>query len=432
MRHEDDDVRVLILSGGKGTRSANPSIPKLLQELKTSVTLLENQLEFIQRAGFTRVSLLVNYEMGQIEERLQKSAHLFPGLDIQVLPDQSQSGTTAAVAHAVEKSDENKFFLLLGDLAVNGDMSVPYAKWRESGKSCSVMVHPNNHPEDSDCVFVTVDQSPIRVKRKTTNQKFKDLIALPMGGMIFFEKNVMELVDQKNLDVSSALVEAALGQDKLHVFNLSTYFKDSGTPTRLERIREDIENGAFAARGADLRAAIFLDRDGTLVPDTGTSRSEVSPTEIEQATAAQIRRANRLGIPIFLVSNQPGIAKGQISFSDLANSYNQLEEALRSQDALLDDFRFCPHHPEVGFPGEVIEFKTSCLCRKPGAGMLTDLASHHGIDLSKSFLIGDTENDEGAARNSGARFVQVIYGGLQKESVGGAIRTAIDFIQGEQ
>lgn len=432
MLHKRDDLRVLVLSGGKGTRSANPALPKLLQELTEGVTLLENQLNFIRRSGFTKVTFLVNYEMGQISERLESALKQFPELDVSVLPDRNQNGTTCAVAIAVEESAEEKFLLLLGDLAVSGSMKTAFDNWQESGRACSVMVHPNNHPEDSDCILVDAAHQPIQVKRKTQVGLVNDLISLPMGGMIFFERRLIDGIDLENTDVSTSLAEGALQLGELNVFNLSTYFKDSGTESRLGRIREDISMGAFDARGADQRAAIFLDRDGTLVKDAGTTRAEISMSEVELESATQINRANRLGIPVFLVTNQPGIAKGQISFVDLSKTYNQLQNALRVYDALLDDFRFCPHHPETGFPGEIVEFKVRCSCRKPEPGMLTSLASQHDIDLSRSFVIGDTDNDRGAAAKAGATYIRAVYGDLGGRSVGSAIKSAIDSIKGEQ
>lgn len=181
--------------------------------------------------------------------------------------------------------------------------------------------------------------------------------------------------------------------------------KDSGTSQRIATIREDFHSGFAQRRGLKSRPAIFLDRDGTLIPDSGTSRMSVGPADFEAETLLAISEVNKAGIPIFLVTNQPGIAKGQITFDDFYAVQTQLENVLAEANAFLDDFAFCPHYPESGFNGEVKSLKKKCECRKPKPGMIQKLATEHHIDLKRSTLIGDTQNDFGAAEAAGMTFI---------------------------
>jgi D-glycero-D-manno-heptose 1,7-bisphosphate phosphatase len=133
--------------------------------------------------------------------------------------------------------------------------------------------------------------------------------------------------------------------------------------------------------------------------------------DISSQVAEAIRAFNEAGVPVFVITNQPGIAKGQITASEVLKVHNELGEYLSSHGALIDGLYFCPHHPEVGFEGEVPSLKIPCLCRKPENGMLLALASDHGIDLKESVFVGDSAADSEAAAKSGCRFKLASWNG---------------------
>ena len=109
-----------------------------------------------------------------------------------------------------------------------------------------------------------------------------------------------------------------------------------------------------------------------------------------------------------MVTNQPAVAKGFITLSDVYRSNNQLQNLLWDSEAHLDDWELCPHHPSRGFTGERLDFKVDCPCRKPKSGMLKSLASRHFLELDKeSILVGDSEADRVAAESVGLTFVDV-------------------------
>jgi histidinol-phosphate phosphatase family protein len=134
----------------------------------------------------------------------------------------------------------------------------------------------------------------------------------------------------------------------------------------------------------------------------------LSKEEVSAANFQAISKANELGIPLFIVTNQPGIAKGQISIYDALLVQAQYESYAAKESAFIDDFRICPHHPQVGFQGEISHFKVDCDCRKPKVGMFHDLALAHSIDLKKSTFIGDTEVDRQSAANLNMSFKQIL------------------------
>jgi D,D-heptose 1,7-bisphosphate phosphatase len=142
--------------------------------------------------------------------------------------------------------------------------------------------------------------------------------------------------------------------------------------------------------------AIFLDRDGTLNFDYGWI---TSPEKIEllPGAAEAVRAINEVGFLAVLVTNQPVIARGTCTEAGLAAIHDRLEFLLAQSGARLDAIYYCPHHPDGGFPGERAELKIRCDCRKPAPGLLENAARDLNIDVARSWMIGDSERDLGAA-----------------------------------
>ena len=104
-----------------------------------------------------------------------------------------------------------------------------------------------------------------------------------------------------------------------------------------------------------------------------------------------------------MVTNQPAIARGELDFPQLQEIHNKLETLLGKEGAYLDAIYYCPHHTDKGFAGERIAYKCNCECRKPKAGMFMQAAKEFNIDLSQSYMIGDSARDFEAGKNAGCK-----------------------------
>ena len=111
-----------------------------------------------------------------------------------------------------------------------------------------------------------------------------------------------------------------------------------------------------------------------------------------------------------MATNQPVIARGEVSVGELEDIHKKMETELGKQGAFLDDVFYCPHHPDSGYIGEIKELKFECDCRKPKIGMLTRAADKYNIDLSQSWYIGDTTVDIQTGRNAGMHTVLLCTG----------------------
>lgn len=150
---------------------------------------------------------------------------------------------------------------------------------------------------------------------------------------------------------------------------------------------------------------VFLDRDGTLIEEVGyldrLDRVQFFPYSIDA-----VRLLNRAGLAVIITTNQAGIARGFFDEAFVESTHRHLSATLNAGGAKVDAFYYCPHHPD----GVVESYRRACDCRKPQPGLLRRAASDHGLDLQRSFVVGDRAHDIAAGTAVGARGVLVRTG----------------------
>ena len=140
------------------------------------------------------------------------------------------------------------------------------------------------------------------------------------------------------------------------------------------------------------RPAAFLDRDGVLNVDHGYAY-RIDQLEWIAGAPEAVRLLNEAGYIVIVVTNQSGVARGYYDEDAVKRFHAHMQDSLLAQGAHIDAFYYCPHHPE----GTVKQFAVQCGCRKPSPGMLEQAARDWPIDLTRSFLIGDKDDDMAAA-----------------------------------
>ena len=174
-----------------------------------------------------------------------------------------------------------------------------------------------------------------------------------------------------------------------------------GTPDRYEAVFHDFESGKVARLNKKYaRPAIFLDRDGTINEEVNLLNKPEQLKLIEGAAEA-IRLINKSDYLAIIVTNQPVIARNLCSIEELEYIHASLETMLGREHAYVNAIYYCPHHPDKGYPEERPEYKIDCECRKPKPGMLFQAAKDWNIDLSKSYMIGDSDRDLKVGQNAG-------------------------------
>ena len=400
-------AHTLILAGGKGTRSENPSIPKILQNISENKTLLEIHLAGLLQSDLSQITLLLGYLH---EPVINKIKELETDLSCKVNWEIDKEGDTpvTAIYKLIEQESDNDqiFTIILGDILVNVDFQIHIANLRKSHFLGTVLVHPNLHPSESDVFEFGANNVPKNLRLKGTGLS-GNYPTRAIAGVYFLKRSSLALFNLEESDIAKGVLAPLFAARAIEVVNTFEYFQDTGTSSRLAKARKDFETGAFARRCEERKKCIFLDRDGTVIPNAGEMRREILNNEISANTIELISKANQNGIPIILITNQPGIAKGFITEADFLKTQYQLESILNQGSALLDDFIFCPHHPETGFEGEITTLKIVCDCRKPKTGMIDEMVKRHQIDVSGSIFIGDSDADKHAALSAGMKYLKV-------------------------
>jgi D-glycero-D-manno-heptose 1,7-bisphosphate phosphatase len=162
------------------------------------------------------------------------------------------------------------------------------------------------------------------------------------------------------------------------------------------------------------RPAVLLDRDGTINDDVGYL-TDLADLRIYPYAPDAIRLLRRAGFAIVVVTNQGGIARGLMTAAFVEATHQLMAARLDRAGATVDDWFYCPHHPESVVPG----LSTPCECRKPGTAMPRQAAARHGLDLARSWVIGDHWRDVQMGHAVGARAVLLRTGhGRDQEALG--------------
>ena len=406
--------QAVILAGGKGTRLASVlnGLPKPLVDV-CGKPLLLHQLELLCAHGFTDALVMVNHRADAIQEWL---IGVDLPISVRLIDDGEPRGTAGAVLAALGDL-EPEFLVMYGDTMLCVDLE-RFWTWHHAGSSAdiSLFLHPNDHPHDSDLVeidevgrIVAFHAYPHPADAWLPNLVNAALYVVRRESLRAWSEAAGPLDFAKDL-FPRMLAAAAI----LRGYASPEYIKDAGTPERLERVRNALSSGAI--RRASLnepQKAVFLDRDGTLNVEHGLIRRP-EDLEVFPFAGSAIRRLNEAEWRTILVSNQPIIARGEVTEAELRRIHARLETEIGRDHAYFDRIYICPHHPDRGFPGERVELKIRCDCRKPEPGLILKAQSDLNIDLARSWYVGDATADLGAAEKAGVSsiLVETGHGGL--------------------
>lgn len=157
--------------------------------------------------------------------------------------------------------------------------------------------------------------------------------------------------------------------------------------------------------GTELRPAIFLDRDGTVTDEVGYI-NHISRAKIYPFAAEAVRMLKSTGLPVIIVTNQSGVGRGYFTEEIVNQVHRMVQDTMRAAGTNIDAFYHCPHHPIA----VTEKYRQECRCRKPGTGMPEEAAREFGIDLSRSWVVGDTYRDMKMGFAIGARTILLMTG----------------------
>lgn len=398
-------MKVVIMAGGRGTRISElfPDIPKPMIPV-CGIPVLEREISSLKEQGFTDIILTVGYKAESIMQHFGDGRKY--GVQIEYFVEKEPLGNAGALFRIKDKLTED-FLLLNADAMFNVDFN-RFVKFHKAHNGLvTLFTHPNNHPYDSGLIVANKEKKVEQwlTKEDKRPKYYQNRVN---AGLHVINPEALDLkVTTDKVDLDRQVLKPLCSSGKIYCYDSPEYVKDMGTPERYETVCKDFDNGTVEARNLkNKQKAIFLDRDGTINKYVGFLRN-IEQFELLSGVSEAIRKINQSGYLAVVVTNQPVIARGEVTYTELQEIHNKMETILGKDGAYLDGIYFCPHHPDKGFKGEVKELKINCNCRKPNPGLLLQAASDFNINLEQSWMIGDGKNDIQAGKNAGCKTVLI-------------------------
>lgn len=392
-------MKVVIMAGGKGTRitSVASDIPKPMI-LIDGKPVLEHEIDCLRKQGFTDIILTVSHLGNVIMDYFQDGSKF--GVHIEYYFEKEPLGNAGALFKIKEKLTED-FLLLNADAMFDVDFNRFVDFHKRHNALVTLFTHPNSHPYDSGLIISNEHNQVEKWLAKEDERPMYYKNRVNAGLHVISPEVLNQVINTQKIDLDRQLLKPLAGTKKMYCYDSPEYVKDMGTPERYYAVCEDFKTGRVQSKNlSNKQKAIFLDRDGTINKYVGFLR-EIEQFELLPNTSEAIKKINNSGYLAIVVTNQPVVARGEVTFEQLDKIHNKMETLLGKDGAYLDGIYFCPHHPHKGFEGEIPELKVECECRKPKPGMLLQSAKDFNIDLSKSWMIGDSDNDILAGENAG-------------------------------
>ncbi len=404
-------MKTIIMAGGKGTRisSVISDIPKPMIKIEGK-PVLEREIECLRDQGFTDLIITVSHMAEQIIGYFGDGSSF--GVNIIYFIEESPLGNAGALFKLRDELKDD-FLLLNADSVFDIDFKRFVEYHRTKGGLVTLFSHPNSHPYDSGLLITDDNGAVIQwlTKEDARPQWYKNRVNAGLHvinpvvlDMLTDISNTDKIIPDKigticehgkivKVDLDRQILKPLCGTGKMFCYDSPEYVKDMGTPDRYETVCHDYKDGIVKAKNLKSKQkAIFLDRDGTINKYVGFLR-DIDDFELLNGVTDAIKMINALGYLAIVVTNQPVIARGEVTFDQLQEIHNKMETLLGAEGAYLDAIYYCPHHPHKGYEGEISELKTECKCRKPKPGMLLKAVKDFNIDLASSWMVGDGEND---------------------------------------
>lgn len=419
-------MKVVIMAGGKGTRisSVTSEIPKPMIKIE-GIPVLEREIECLKAQGFDDILITVSHLGNIIMDYFGDGSGKSPvtglpfGVRIEYYFENEPLGNAGALFKIKDMLTED-FLLLNADAIFDMDFNRFVEYHRRHCGLVTIFTHPNDHPYDSGLIIADKNGAVERwlTKEEERPRYYRNRVN---AGIHIINTKILELsgIDAETVgkldsdgkyvkvDLDRQLLKPLAGTGKMFCYDSPEYVKDMGTPDRYYSVCADYREGRVTERNLkNKQRAIFIDRDGTINKYVGFLRN-IDDFELIDGVAEAIRKINESGYLAIIVTNQPVIARGEVSFDELETIHNKMETLLGKEAAYIDAIYFCPHHPHKGYSGERVELKYDCDCRKPKPGMLLRAANDFNIDLSKSWMVGDGENDIKAGISAGCKTVLI-------------------------
>lgn len=398
-------MKVVIIAWWKWTRLGFSDIPKPMVKVAWK-PILQWQIELSKKYWLTDIVILSWHLSNVITDYFWDWSKFWVNIEHTV--EQTPLWTAWAVKQLDGKIND-RFFVFYWDTIMDIDLQKIIEFDKENNESLwTLLVHPNNHPIDSDLIELNKDWTIKQFHPKPHNewQYFHNCVNaalyilspeifkyIPSNEPSDFWKNIFpKIIDDWKI---------------LRWYKTHEYIKDMWTPERLKQVEWNILSWKVERLNMENKQkAIFIDRDWVINREVDNLH-DINDLEILPWVSEWLSLINNSEYLSLLVTNQPMIAKWMITENELDNIHKKMETILWKDWVYLDDIFYCPHHPDKWFEWEIPELKIDCDCRKPKTWMIDQAVKKYNIDLTKSFIIWDSTRDIKTWKNAWLKTVLV-------------------------
>lgn len=413
-KNASKNLIAVIQAGGKGTRMLDLTgdrIPKPMLEINGK-PMIQWQMENIAKYGIKNIVIIIGH-LGEVIQHFFGDGSQY-GYHIDYIKENVPIGSAGSLVK-LKNFTADKYLLIFGDVMFDMDIDRMLKFHKERNAIITLVAHPNSHPYDSDLLCVDNSDRVVNLLSKKHHRKgyYRNCVN---AGIYVLDKTVINsLKANGKMDMEDDIIIPFILNESVYAYFTSEYVKDAGTPDRYALVSKEKVEGLWEKKCLrNKQKAIFLDRDGTINKFVGLVKS-IDQLELENNVADAIKIINRSGYLAIVITNQPVIARGDCGEEELRNIHNKMETLLGEHGAYIDAIFYCPHHPDDGYPGERKEYKIKCNCRKPETGLVDKAVEKFNIDVSKSYMIGDTTRDVMTGINAGMRTILLHTGESGKD-----------------
>ncbi|MES2437243.1 MAG: HAD-IIIA family hydrolase [Patescibacteria group bacterium] len=377
-------MKAVILCGGLGTRlrPLTDTIPKVMVPIGGK-PLIQRHIEWLVGNGIQDIGINLFYLPQVVKDHVKDGSQW--GARIHYSHQDTLSGTAGDFRAFKDFVGDQQCLVIYGDNLFSLDLN-HFKEFHEAKKgTATIALREWEDPTSKGIVGLDNEQKILWFKEKPKPEEVTSTIG--NAAIYILEPELFSHIpDTGEVDFGMHTFPSLLEKNK-HIYGyvLSTYHKDIGTHEALQEAREDIQK-------IYPHKAVFLDRDGVLNKKPAVYDYVKSFEEFEWNPGAKelVKQIKELGFLAVVISNQQGVGRGKMSAQFVNELHQKMQQDLVEYGTSIDGFYFCGHLRSDG-----------CTCRKPQPGMLFRAAEQHGINLEKSFMIGDTITDMEAARKAG-------------------------------
>ena len=352
-------MKTIIMAGGKGSRISElyPNIPKPMIPID-GVPVLEREIISLRDQGFKDFIITISHMGHVIMEHFNDGSQL--GVNIEYFNEKVPLGNAGALFKLKDKIGEDPFLLINADAVFDVDFNRMVDFHYKHDGLVTLFTHPNSHPYDSGLIVADDNGRVIKwiTKEDVRPKYYKNRVN---AGLHVIDPKVLDLVDVDidkigSKDMNGNLIKVDLDRQilkplqdtgKMYCYDSPEYVKDMGTPSRFYSVVEDFKSGHITSKNLNQKQkAVFLDRDGTLNVYKGFLRN-IDDFELLSGVSEAIKEINSSGYLCIVITNQPVIARGEITFEQLNEIHNKLETLLGLEGAYIDGIYFTHNGKKV-------------------------------------------------------------------------------------